>query len=231
MRMIALLSTILASTALSYTPLLAGDKEEPVPQIIGSPKRAPTPTIPKGTPTEQVRALISQYDSAMAAFRRLYDSAKTDEDKAKAEPLYPQTQPYATLLMQIAEDNPKDSAAVDASSCSGLDRGFPMDVGPFLKEFVKRKRFSSGLLRSGSAGRKSRVYLAHKSRSIPRSYRCHFFGIRPGCRRYGKLRSFFSDAIAPYSFLRKVPLTIIAGSSARYRIRADADVSGANSSP
>jgi hypothetical protein len=130
MRMIALLSTILASTALSYTPLLAGDKEEPVPQIIGSPKRAPTPTIPKGTPTEQVRALISQYDSAMAAFRRLYDSAKTDEDKAKAEPLYPQTQPYATLLMQIAEDNPKDSAAVDASSCSGLDRGFPMDVGP-----------------------------------------------------------------------------------------------------
>src|SRR4051812_1191191 len=30
-------------------------------------------------------------------------------------------------------------------------------VGPFLKEFVKGKRFSSGLLRTGSAGRTSSV--------------------------------------------------------------------------
>jgi len=56
-------------------------------------------------------------------------------------------------------------------------------------------------------------------------------GLRLGCRRYGKLQSFFSDAIAPNSFLRKVPLTIIVSSSARQWIRADADVSGANSSP
>src|SRR5262249_54032405 len=46
-----------------------------------------------------------------------------------------------------------------------------------------------------------------------------------------KLRSCFSSAIAPNSFLRKVPLTITVSSSARKRIRADADVSGANSSP
>src|SRR5262249_3487982 len=56
-------------------------------------------------------------------------------------------------------------------------------------------------------------------------------GLRLGCRRYGKLRSFFADAIAPNSFLRKVPRTITVSSSARKRIRADADVSGANSSP
>src|SRR5262249_43870487 len=56
-------------------------------------------------------------------------------------------------------------------------------------------------------------------------------GLRLGCRRYGKLQSFFSDAIAPHSFLRKVPLTVIVSSSARSRTRADADVSGANSSP
>jgi hypothetical protein len=58
-----------------------------------------------------------------------------------------------------------------------------------------------------------------------------FFGLRHGCRRYGKLRSFFADAIAPDSFLRKVPLTRLASSSARWRTEADADVSGANSSP
>jgi hypothetical protein len=33
------------------------------------------------------------------------------------------------------------------------------------------------------------------------------FVIRLGCRRYGKLRSFFSDAIAPNTFLLEVPLT------------------------
>jgi hypothetical protein len=34
-----------------------------------------------------------------------------------------------------------------------------------------------------------------------------FFQIRFGCRRYGKLQSFLSDAIAPEPFLREVPLT------------------------
>src|SRR5215470_7844464 len=33
--------------------------------------------------------------------------------------------------------------------------------------------------------------------------------------RYGKLQSFFADAIAPNTFLRKLPLTLIASSSAR----------------
>ena len=47
------------------------------------------------------------------------------------------------------------------------------------------------------------------------------FGLRLGCRRYGKLRSFFADAIAPNSFLRKVPLTITVSSAARSRIRAE----------
>ncbi len=46
----------------------------------------------------------------------------------------------------------------------GLDRGFLMDVGSFLKEFVKRKRFSSECLRNGSAGRKSRHFRVCSSR-------------------------------------------------------------------
>ncbi len=40
--------------------------------------------------------------------------------------------------------------------------------------------------------------------------------IRLGCRRYGKLRSFFSSAIAPNTFLREVPLTGSVSSSARF---------------
>jgi hypothetical protein len=101
-------------------------------------------------------------------------------------------------------------------------------VGPFLKEFVKRKRFSSDRVRNGSAERGSRPFRVGWSRSMRR---LSLFGLRLGCRRYGKLPSFFSSAIAPNSFLRKVPLTITVSSSARSRVRADADVSGANSSP
>jgi hypothetical protein len=35
-----------------------------------------------------------------------------------------------------------------------------------------------------------------------------FFMIRLGCRRRGKLQSFFADAIAPETFLREVLLTV-----------------------
>ena len=48
------------------------------------------------------------------------------------------------------------------------------------------------------------------------------FGIRLGCRRSGKLQSFFADAIAPNTFLRKVPPTILVSGSTRQRTRADA---------
>jgi hypothetical protein len=58
-----------------------------------------------------------------------------------------------------------------------------------------------------------------------------FFGVRLGCRRYGKLRSFFSLAIAPNTFLRKTPLTINREQLCRLIVAADADLSGANSSP
>ena len=38
--------------------------------------------------------------------------------------------------------------------------------------------------------------------------------IQLGCRRHGKLQSFFSKAIAPKTFLREAPLTIAVSSSA-----------------
>jgi hypothetical protein len=90
-------------------------------------------------------------------------------------------------------------------------------VGPFLKEFVKLKRFPFGLVRNGSAWRCRLVLWVQWSRCIAGSYRFHFFGIRLGCRRCGKLQSFFSDAIAPNTFLREVPLTLAVSSSAVQR--------------
>jgi hypothetical protein len=54
-------------------------------------------------------------------------------------------------------------------------------------------------------------------------------GIQFGRRRRGKLQPFFACAVAPEPFLREVPLTFTVNSSASPE--ADADVSGANSSP
>ena len=57
-----------------------------------------------------------------------------------------------------------------------------MDVGPFLKEFVKRNRVSAHRLRNGSAERGSRPFRVCWPRSMPRSCRCHFFGLRASSR-------------------------------------------------
>jgi hypothetical protein len=70
--------------------------------------------LPKGTPAEQIKELIARHETAVVAFRKLYDAAKTEEEQEKLETLYPDPGPYAKLLLEIAEKNPKDSAAVDA---------------------------------------------------------------------------------------------------------------------
>ena len=57
----------------------------------------------------------------------------------------------------------------------------------------------------------------------------HFSGVQWSHCRSGKLQSFFACAIAPETFLREVPLSCNVSSSAY--LEADADVSGANSSP
>lgn len=72
------------------------------------------PTLPPGTSAEQVRTLIQQYETAMTAFRKLYQAAKTEKEQEKLEALCPDAQPYADLLVQIAEKNRNDAAEVDA---------------------------------------------------------------------------------------------------------------------
>jgi hypothetical protein len=104
-------------------------------------------------------------------------------------------------------------------------------VGPFLKEFVKRKRFSSSWLRNGSAGRSHECL-----RLVGRPESCVLLVVAvsalvPVVVATGSCNRSFPSAIAPNTFLRKVPLTIPVSSSARSWTRTDADVSGANSSP
>jgi hypothetical protein len=77
-------------------------------------KRPADLKLPPGTPAEQVQTLIKQHEAAMTAFRKLYEAAETEEEKEKLEDLLPDPAPYTSLLMQIAEKNPKDPAAVDA---------------------------------------------------------------------------------------------------------------------
>jgi len=83
-----------------------------------------------------------------------------------------------------------------------------MSGRPFLKEFVKTERSPSGELRTGNAVR-NRLFLILVGDLWGRCYLN-----RSGCRRGGKLRSFFSRAIAPNTFLREVPLTGPVGGSA-----------------
>src|SRR5262249_46160352 len=92
---------VMLTLALAGSWLSAGDK--------GPPK----PTLPKGTPAEQVKELIAQHEKAAAAFRKLYEAAKTEEEQDKLEALYPDERPYADLLLQIAEKYPSEPAAVD----------------------------------------------------------------------------------------------------------------------
>ena len=69
------------------------------------------------------------------------------------------------------------------------------------------KRFPFGFLRNGSAGRNRRPFwfVNHSRYCSGRFSVCRH---RLGCRRHGKLQSFFSKAIAPNTFLRQVRLTI-----------------------
>ena len=82
--------------------------------LTATEKPPPKPTLPKGTPAEQVQALIAQHDKAMASFRKLFEAAKSDEEQEKLEPLFPDPGPYAELLVEIAEKNPKDPIAAEA---------------------------------------------------------------------------------------------------------------------
>jgi hypothetical protein len=75
----------------------------------------PRPTVPKGTPAEQVKAIIREYDEAAAAFMKRYNKAVTDKEQEKLfDQYFPMPDDYAIPLLEIAEKHAKDPAAIDA---------------------------------------------------------------------------------------------------------------------
>jgi AhpC/TSA family len=57
-------------------------------------------------------ALVKEYDTARDNYFKAYQKAKTDEERAKLS--YPQPDAYAKRFLDLAKEDPKDPAAVDA---------------------------------------------------------------------------------------------------------------------
>jgi len=101
---VALLAAVTAARAVGHQAKGDPPKGEP-------PKQAGT----SQSPTEQYRALVKEFDDAQREFFKVYEQAKTDEEKQKlVDEKYPQPEKYAARFLKIAEDNPKDPAALDA---------------------------------------------------------------------------------------------------------------------
>jgi thiol-disulfide isomerase/thioredoxin len=67
------------------------------------------------TPAEQYQALAKKYDDAQQEFFKVYQEAKTDEEREKIyKEKYPKAESFAAEFLALAEKHPKDPAAVDA---------------------------------------------------------------------------------------------------------------------
>jgi hypothetical protein len=69
---------------------------------------------PAGTPAEQYKALVKEYQGASAAAMKAMREAKTNEDRQKALKERPSPEKFAPRFLALAEKHPKDPAAVDA---------------------------------------------------------------------------------------------------------------------
>jgi hypothetical protein len=68
-----------------------------------------------GTPAEQYRALVNEYQTAVRNSMKAYKAAKTDAERAKVlREQYPQPAKLAPRFLTLAEKYPKDPAALDA---------------------------------------------------------------------------------------------------------------------
>ena len=72
------------------------------------------PQMPKGKPSEQVAALRAQLERAREDYIRRFEKATTTTERDMLMKDVPQTEPYAELMLKIAERNLTDAAALDA---------------------------------------------------------------------------------------------------------------------
>jgi hypothetical protein len=85
----------------------------PAVQALDGPQGKPQDK-PK-TPAEEYQALTKEYMTAQQEFFKLYQAAKTEDEKKKlVEEKYPSPDKYAARFLELAEKHPKDPAAVDA---------------------------------------------------------------------------------------------------------------------
>jgi hypothetical protein len=67
------------------------------------------------TPAQRYQKLVKEFNTAMEEFQKAYKEAKTPRDRSEVlKAKYPRRDKFAPRFLQLAEDNPKDPAAVDA---------------------------------------------------------------------------------------------------------------------
>jgi AhpC/TSA family len=66
------------------------------------------------SPKEQYTALEDQYQKLQIEFSKLYNAAKTDEERKELLTKLPDASPFAEKMLKIAEKYPKDAVALDA---------------------------------------------------------------------------------------------------------------------
>jgi hypothetical protein len=125
------------SMLLAVAPVLWADDPPKEPPKIKA-KDAAKPETKPATPAEQFRALAQEYDKAIQGFFKEYQKAKTQAERNKlVQEKYPQPQKYAGKMMDLAEKNPKDPAAVDALVWVVTRVGFGPEANKAIDRLVK----------------------------------------------------------------------------------------------
>jgi hypothetical protein len=73
---------------------------------------APKKKEKAGAASQRYEALVKEYETAREEYYKAYSQAKTDA--AREQLRYPQPDTYATRFLALAQESPRDSAALDA---------------------------------------------------------------------------------------------------------------------
>jgi thiol-disulfide isomerase/thioredoxin len=80
--------------------------------ILGAP--AFGSELPDGNPAEQVAAIRARLEAARAEYIRKVEKASTTAERDQLAKEVPRSEPYANLMLRVAEQHPNDPAALDA---------------------------------------------------------------------------------------------------------------------
>ncbi|MFL5329844.1 MAG: TlpA family protein disulfide reductase [Gemmataceae bacterium] len=77
-------------------------------------KKPAKPTLPDGTPSQQIEALIRQHDALWTAYQKRMEACDNNLEEKILNKQSPNTEPYADLILKIVQANPKDPIGADA---------------------------------------------------------------------------------------------------------------------